>query len=294
VVFEQRQGLEVTLSPDVVNPGETVQATVVVHGDETSKVTGAVVRLVRTEHISQHEVGVVLDYDAEGDHDYVIAEVPIEASEGPHEVSFTVPEGSLPSAAHGVDWTVKAQVFRHHGRDVKAETELKVLAPYDAGWAAAPPPPKLRRGQDFIDIEVDNRVVRPGGHVTGRVYLRPKTPVTVTELDVGLDLVNAFDLDQHSFELPTVVSPVRSSLSLSPGEIKEYAFKLTVPSDAAPSVDASRLTPPRPVLVRWSARAQAYLLHSLADNDVSIELYVYNGTAPSTQPLTAGQSSPAS
>ena len=156
-----------------------------------------------------------------------------------------------------------------------------------------PPPPKVRRGQDFIDIEVDNRAVRPGDHVTGKLYLRPKIPVTVTELDVGLDLVNAFDLDEHSFELPTVVSPVRSSLSLSPGEVKEYWFKLIVPSDAPPSVDASRLTPPRPVLVRWSVRAQAYLLHSMADNDVSLELYVYNGPAPSAPPPIAGQPAPA-
>jgi hypothetical protein len=280
MIFKQHQTVEVTLSPEEARPGDTVQATVVVHGEEDSKVESAVARLVRTEHVRQYEVGVAVDTSVEDDRDYVIAEVAIELGEGTRQATFTIPEDALPSARHGVDWKVRAQIIRHHGRDVKAEAALKVLALYDPDWAAAPAPPKVRKGRDFIDIDVDNRVVRPGDHVTGTVYLRPNEAVTITELDVGLNLIDGSDMDQHSFEMQTITAPVRSSLSLSPGEVKQYPFTLMVPTDAAPSVDASRRTPPGHVLVRWSVRALTFLLHSMADNDVSIELYVYNGPIP--------------
>jgi hypothetical protein len=280
MIFDQHQTVEVTVSPTEVSPGDTVEATVVVHGEEDSKVKSAVVRLVRTEHVRLSQAGVVVDTSVEDTNDRVIAEVAIEFGAGTHRATLTIPKDALPSARHGVDWTVQAQIIRHHGRDVKAEAVLEVLAPYDPDLAASPAPPKVRRGRDFIDIDVDNRVVRPGDQVTGTVYLRPNEAVTITELDVGLNLMDGSDMDQHSFEVQTATAPVRSSLSLSPGEVKQYPFKLTVPTDAAPSVDASRRTPPGPVLVRWSVRALTFLLHSMADNDVSIELYVYNGPTP--------------
>ncbi len=271
------QSVTVSVEPGAVHPGEAVEVTVVVAGVADRKVRDGSVRLVRTDTASEHQVGTYVNYDAQRDHEVVVAEASLGTGEGTSSFSFTLPEDAPPSATYGVEWSLRAVIERHRGLDAKAKAALTVLAPHRADAEALTAPPQ-RKGLGYVDVELDRRSFRPGDTVTGRAILRPTEPIRVSGVSVGFNRVDSFDADPHCFKGDWKAVPAPSDIAA--GEVHVCPFELVLPADAAPTVDGSRLDPPSPVVVCWSVRVDSMLVHSMADNDVRLDFEVYNTPGP--------------
>ncbi len=271
------QSVTVSVEPGAVHPGQPVEVTVVVAGAADHKVRNGSVRLVRTDTASEHQVGAYVDYNAQRDREVVAAEATLGTGEGTSSFSFTVPEDALPSAADGVEWSLRAVIERHRGLDAKAKVALTVLAPHRSDAEALTALPQ-RKGRGFVDVELDRRSFRPGDTVTGRAILRPTEPIRGASISVGFNRVDSYDADPHCYkgDWKAIAPPG----DMTAGEVHVSPFELVLPADAAPTVDGSRLDPPSPVVVCWSVRVNSMLAHSMADNDVRLDFEVYNTPGP--------------
>ena len=276
------QKMTVTTEPSSTTTGGTVSAVVTIIGDPDDKVRGATARLVRTALRKTRETNVFMGHGSHNEimpHDDIVAEVPLADSSGQlaagnHVVSFAVPDDALPSAPKVVSWSVKAVIERHHGIDVKAEAPVEVLVGPER-FASEETIEPWYDGERLLELELQTRSLRPGDVIRGKILVRPTQALTLTSLIAGLARV----VGGHG-EAVATQSLLDEQLELQAGDARDYAFELSVPEEATPTVLGSDTSPPCASRITWATTAVAQLLraqgHTSQKSSIACRVNVYN------------------
>ncbi|MFL6107416.1 MAG: hypothetical protein ACJ72L_10665 [Marmoricola sp.] len=273
-LFSKKKGAaSLSLSPEVpVRATETITATVTV-AEPLAEVSSAVVELGYVNRyryrwagregaalsqgndswLTMDQVGTSYGSDKFTEDWVHVLEQPLLVAGGvlavgTQQVALRVPSWAPGSSAETVRWQARLRVDRR-GTDVEVEAPITVLV------AAPEPAPAttdlpLVQGESALahslefEIETERGCYRPGEEVRGFVAVTPRDPVDRKALVAGWfqRVEESHPLEKtpggttETFTRPMVT--FEKDVQLVTGQRSEFAFALTLPSDADPTTEA--------------------------------------------------------
>ena len=169
-------------------------------------------------------------------------------------------------------WVAKVTLDRRMKKDFNAEAEIALIVP-PPGESAQPGQYGTSSHPDKVDFQIALPRLEwvEGETIESRLLVSPQDRLKFREMRVELVRREHVPRDRGNTKIVTVSnSQVAGKTELSPGQIAEFPFRLTIPQQGCPSrqTDNSNAT--------WSIRG--VLPRRLArDFTVTQEIYVYNG-----------------
>jgi hypothetical protein len=263
-LFKRSPGAQLTVSPEVVRPRQTVTATVTTD-KPVDKVTSATLEWGYTNVYRYHWAGrldsaaaalndtvwtmdqVGTSYGGERDTDEWVAvtktELPLAANEfAGGSWTFTVPSWAPGSSPELAQWSCRITIARG-GRDVEARGDFTVLiGPADLQLVDEPQQRTGGHGDTDVDIVLSSLVFRAGETINGHIMLTPHTDMSDCELSIYWG--------RHCVSHPLVRTPATGGTKTGPtvklgkgiplrnGSVVAVPFALPLPEDAPPTSEA--------------------------------------------------------
>jgi hypothetical protein len=264
-LFKRSSGAQVTVTPEVASPRQTVQATVTTD-KPIDKVTAATLEWGYTNFyryrwagrtdaaateanaswLAMGEVGT--DAGSEKDtEDWVgvtKVELPVTAGEFTGgSSSFTVPSWAPGSSDVIARWSARLTIERG-GRDIDTRGDFTVVIGSDDVEVADAPQERIcGDGETDIDIAVPSLVFRAGETIYGQVVLTPHADMSDGELSIywghrraSHPLVRTPAIAGGTKSGPTI--KLGKGIALQNGAPVTVAFEVPLPDDAPPTAEA--------------------------------------------------------
>ncbi len=183
------------------------------------------------------------------------------------ETTLEIPQDVPASVPDWVQWHVKAILDRKLRRDRRQELPITIYAPCrdDASGGAT----SSAGERCDMWLEVASRTARPGETLSGVLHVEPREPFDVRSVRVDLECRMHHE-DNIVRELGDDVElTLGDRVSFAAGIAQEFAFSITVPAAAAPTLVA------RHSAVRWELKGVCDRALR-GDHTVAAELVVYN------------------
>jgi len=177
----------------------------------------------------------------------------------PHstDVRLAVPPDALPTmngikVSHvepGITWEVTAFLDVAGARDIRCEQQVIVLRPHATDDDVSPRPvvAQTKHEQCALTLTVSNGEARSGDTLEGDLRAELLQDVTAEEVRVALVRSENFGNEQKNRTVDEVT--FEREVSLRPGHVREWRFKLDVGQVGVPSLNTEKSS------VRWLVKA---------------------------------------